>query len=298
MRHLPPHAAEQGGAFSRRQAYAAGFSAKQIRQRVSSGDWILLGPDVYRGAGQALTRRGLLVAATLSSQAALSHWSAASLHGMEVPASRRHPVGAPHITTSRPLHVNVPGLVEHRLRLSAEDLIVVDGLAVTTVLRTTLDLLAGLDRSDGLTLLFRAVQQGWLDRDALLSGIRRRAGWHGTPRLREYHAVLATGAHAMSERKLHSLLDEAGIPYDANVRIVLTNGRVAVVDVLIRGTRIVVEIDGREFHSSAERFQDDRRRQNALVNDGYTVLRFTWLDLIERPGYVIGVIRQQLAAAA
>ena len=40
-----------------------------------------------------------------------------------------------------------------------------------------------------------------------------------------------------------------------------------------------------------ERFQRDRSRQNRLVAAGWTVLRFTWRDLVERPGYVVRTIR-------
>jgi len=43
---------------------------------------------------------------------------------------------------------------------------------------------------------------------------------------------------------------------------------------------VVVEIDGWVAHSGKQSFVDDRRRQNRLVRAGYTVLRFTWWDLI------------------
>jgi very-short-patch-repair endonuclease len=61
---------------------------------------------------------------------------------------------------------------------------------------------------------------------------------------------------------------------------------------------IAIEVDGWAFHHSPERFQRDRTRQNDLVALGWTVLRFTWGDLVERPGYVVAAIRRQLAAAA
>ena len=39
--------------------------------------------------------------------------------------------------------------------------------------------------------------------------------------------------------------------------------------------RVVVEIDGREFHTAAAAFNNDRRRQNALVLGGWLVLRYS-----------------------
>ena len=48
--------------------------------------------------------------------------------------------------------------------------------------------------------------------------------------------------------------------------------------------------------TTADRFVDDRRRQNALVNEQRTVLRFTWHDLIARPAGVVEEIRSALKA--
>ncbi len=45
---------------------------------------------------------------------------------------------------------------------------------------------------------------------------------------------------------------------------------------------------------TADRFVADRRRQNALVNARWTVLRFTWHDLDARPDDVLNEIRVAL----
>ena len=49
------------------------------------------------------------------------------------------------------------------------------------------------------------------------------------------------------------------------------------------------------YHTDVDRFQRDRSKQNALIALGWTVLRFTWSDLIERPGYVIGLLTRLAA---
>ncbi|MGH3321446.1 MAG: DUF559 domain-containing protein [Streptosporangiaceae bacterium] len=61
---------------------------------------------------------------------------------------------------------------------------------------------------------------------------------------------------------------------------------------------LVIEVDGRAWHSADDRFQRDRRRQNALIVAGYEVLRFTWEDLAESPEYVIATIREKTASMA
>ena len=46
------------------------------------------------------------------------------------------------------------------------------------------------------------------------------------------------------------------------------------------GDRLIVEIDGEEFHSGAEEFEADRRRDAALSAMGYRVLRFSYRQVM------------------
>jgi very-short-patch-repair endonuclease len=61
---------------------------------------------------------------------------------------------------------------------------------------------------------------------------------------------------------------------------------------------VAVEVDGWAWHVDAQRFANDRRKQNALVRDGWDPLRFTWHDLDGRPDEVVGEIDATRAAAA
>jgi very-short-patch-repair endonuclease len=69
------------------------------------------------------------------------------------------------------------------------------------------------------------------------------------------------------------------------------------VDVAFVALRIAIEVDGFAYHSAGSRFQSDRSRQNVLTLLGWTVLRFTWNDLNDRPEYVLGTISSAVAAA-
>ena len=98
-----------------------------------------------------------------------------------------------------------------------------------------------------------------------------------------------------AERRLHRLLRAAGITgWKAN-RAVVVGGSNYYPDALFPSIRLILEVDGREFHSEAEVFESDRRRQNLLVLDGWCVLRFTWAMLEERPAEVLETIRRALA---
>jgi very-short-patch-repair endonuclease len=50
------------------------------------------------------------------------------------------------------------------------------------------------------------------------------------------------------------------------------------------------------YHSGDDRFQRDRTKQNALIAAGWRVLRFTWIDISDRPAYVLAQVGHLLAA--
>ncbi|MDJ0359049.1 DUF559 domain-containing protein [Rhodococcus sp. H29-C3] len=64
--------------------------------------------------------------------------------------------------------------------------------------------------------------------------------------------------------------------------------------------QVVVELDGREFHSAPEVFSKDRRRQNDLVLGGWLVLRFSAFDVMANPEktarQIAGVVRRRRRA--
>ena len=76
------------------------------------------------------------------------------------------------------------------------------------------------------------------------------------------------------------------------------DGSTYYLDVLFRGIRLLIEIDGREHHTGKEVFETDRWRQNLLLLDGWFVLRFTWAMLEERPDEVVAMVRAALTMLA
>jgi len=49
---------------------------------------------------------------------------------------------------------------------------------------------------------------------------------------------------------------------------------------------LIVETDGRESHGTRQAFERDRRRDRRLMMLGYRVVRFTRLDIHQRPAEV------------
>ena len=62
--------------------------------------------------------------------------------------------------------------------------------------------------------------------------------------------------------------------------------------------RLVVELDGHETHANPPANENDRRRELILRRAGYTVVRYTWAQVTQRPDEVIADLRRLLAASA
>ena len=78
------------------------------------------------------------------------------------------------------------------------------------------------------------------------------------------------------------------------------NARVGdyVVDLLWRGARVVVEVDGLAYHSSARAFERDHRREVDLAAEGFQVIRVSRHQIVNEPEASLVRIAQALALRA
>jgi very-short-patch-repair endonuclease len=95
---------------------------------------------------------------------------------------------------------------------------------------------------------------------------------------------------------LRLLLIRAGLaPETLQLELFEANGRVyARLDMAWPSVKVAVEADGREHHDAPEALYRDRVRGNALALAGWTVLRFTWADLVRRPQWIVEQVRRAL----
>jgi very-short-patch-repair endonuclease len=85
------------------------------------------------------------------------------------------------------------------------------------------------------------------------------------------------------ERVLYQLVDHPLIPPSTR-QLPFSFERVhANVDLYITAWRLIVEGDGRLWHTRQEDMERDRLRDNEATAHGYAVLRFTWKMLTESP---------------
>ncbi len=294
-RRLHAVSARQGELFTRAQARGCGFTAHQIRRRVTEGQWqTVLGP-VLTAAPRRLTPALRDRAAQLAMEGSvLAGPSAARRHGIAVRDDTSYLAVRPGRRT------RLAGVRLLRDGLSRADVLLVDGTPVTSRPRTVFDCLRVLPEPDATALLDRALRAGWTTPDDLAVRVHRFAGRHGARRLARLSRLAGSGACCVTEQMAVRLLRHARIPgWRTGAQIFGDHGRVGVGGVVFDDLRLVVETDGRAHHVTAERSQRERDRHNRLVAAGWTVLRFTRHDLTVRPGHVRDSIRatvERLAA--
>lgn len=209
----------------------------------------------------------------------LSHREAAAL--LDLRASSRSSID---ITVSRTSGLRRRcGIDVHRTRtLVPEDRTVVDGIPVTSVARTLVDLATVLDAKQVQRAYERAEKLRILDARALARAVDRNAKRRGIAAIRAllgYDPSLSAEAVSELEQACLDLIREAKLP-SPQVNV-LVEGHL--VDLYWPTARLVVELDGYKFHSDRAAFERDRRKVTALHVAGCTVLTFTHAHVTTQP---------------
>jgi very-short-patch-repair endonuclease len=223
--------------------------------------------------------------------AVFSGRTAAAIHGLDFHPANPVEVIVATDSSLRSHH----GLAVRHCDSNSDEVMTMTGLSVTTPERTLRDLCVQWPAEEVLVAADMAVQGKLVDGVGLLRYAHASRGRPGAKRLREL-ARLAEPAESPMETRLRWLLLRAGLPrpqvqpdlHDWQGRFV---GRA---DLYFPAGRLVVEFDGGNHR---ERLVGDDRRQNQLVNGGFTVLRFTSADLRNRPEIVAAQVRGALVSA-
>jgi very-short-patch-repair endonuclease len=187
----------------------------------------------------------------------------------------------------------------HRVVVPDDEITEIGGLPVTSRSWSILDYVGTLSVREGLRVVDRALQQRHLTIALIRGRLRDHPFRSGNVVLRRILSITQDGAASESERRLHEALRRARLTgWYANYELIVDGRLVAVLDIAFPQARLAIEVDGLAYHVDVDTFIRDRRRQNDLVGLGWTVLRFTWWDVTERPEHVVRVIRQHLREAA
>ena len=270
-------AAAQHGVVALRQLRANGIGSGAIYHRVRCGRLHPVHRGVFAVGHARLTREGRWMAAVLAlgEGAVLSHVSAAALWRLRASAASRIHVTVP-TTAGREQR---PGIVVHRCRVAApgghER---VDGIAVTTVARTLLDI-AGMLAPGPLRASRRAVAHPAAVRHARAARAHRRRSDAPGRAVLERIVTTIHDEPAITRSDLEALMrdlcDAAGIPRP-QVNMIVEGEEV---DFVWREQRLIVETDGHATHGTRAAFERDRARDARLTMLGYRVVRFTHRQL-------------------
>ena len=278
--------ARQHGVISSSQAAECGLRRHHIRSLVESGRWVQLDTRVYAVGSSPPDWSRQMTAAVLSRPVALvAGRSAGYLH--EFPGFR---AGRPEILVPFAGNARSPLARVIRSRHFGQlETRKIRGFRVTSVAETI------------LTLSFR---EGWptierLVDDQLAAGrlvipdfdpIFDRlvdARLRGLPMLRRIVSDRSEDAYQPPntelERLLYRMLGSEGLP-GCRRQIPMAYETVeATVDAYLPTWRLIVEGDGRRWHTRKADFERDRERDNAAAAAGLQVVRFTFRMLKEDP---------------
>lgn len=191
------------------------------------------------------------------------------------------------------------GVIVHRpRRIDPEDRVRIDGLPMTSVPRTLLDLAQILPVRRLEKVVEAADRKGDLDINAIQDVLCRYRGHRGRkPLKRIIGSFISTpDVNEGIERDFQLFLHEYGFPTPQTN--VLVEG--LLVDCWWPDARFVVELDSRGWHKTWQAHERDRRRDAILLRAGITSLRITHhrlhhersdvaLDLVAILGRAVGV---------
>ena len=252
------------------QLLEAGVTVGAIDYALHTGRLRQVHRGVYMIGGAAVCIEARWIAAVLAygPGAVLSHRDAAALWRLLFPPRRK----MVDVTTPRRSRNGYDGIDLHRTRsLSSPSVTVVRAIPVTTVSRTLVDLADVAPDNHLCRAVEEADRLGWLDLRDLDARMRELNGRHGLPKLQrllERHRPTGFSRSDL-ERRFLSLIAAVGLPPP------LVNKKLQGVEVDFHwpDRRLVVEVDGYEWHRTRARFVDDRARDRALTVAGWRVLR-------------------------
>ena len=310
----------QHGVFLRAQALAAGISADEFRRHVERGVWHRIRRGAYTtsqiwaNASPAERQKLGLQAAALQLDPPVvgSHETAAAVHGFELWEPSYEWI---NITRADRSARREGGAWHHQACLPSQEVCVVDGLTVTSVIRTGLDVaryerdhehaLVAIDsalRSHGGTYEERAVAL-----EAMRALHLERTDWPGARTAGGALAAADPRCGSVGESRTRVRLAELALPEpESQVYVYDECGRLAgIADFAMKDHKTLIEFDGRGKYgldgltseAMAERLWSEKLRQGRLQRLRWAMVRLVWADLAH-PARILAKVRAAFAEAA
>ncbi len=290
--NLAALAARQAGCASTAQALELGVSRRRLTRACTRGLMEPMHPDVWRFAGTDTADRARIWAAVLQAGplAVASHESALRLHGV-----RNVPFA---------VVVTVPPDGEHRIRavrvhrfcdLYAEHHDQVGGVPTTTLPRAVVDASSAFSLQtmrhlvDQVTITQRLTSVGAISRSLRQVNKRGRFGIGSVGLVLDERSDGKPVVRSLLERHMDALLAACPLPTPIREAPLPSNEPwTGYVDRAWPEAQLILEIDGRTWHSRESDMVRDRAHDRAAAARGWMTVRVLDAEVTECPDAVIG----------
>jgi hypothetical protein len=272
--------------FTVHEARAASLSSGRLR----SSDLASAGRLLYLPTGWDFEIRGLARAFSAATPGAwISHLTAAVVLGLWLP-TWFHDCRDLHLSKPRNLPpVRREGVVGHTVLAFDGEVMVLDGMRISTPARTWLDLASLLPLEDLVAVgdqLIRQPRLGlevrvapWSTLPQLDEMLKRHPKLKGVVKAREALKLIRPGADSAPETFLRLALSAAGLPEpELQLRIVEPDAYSPAADLGYRAQRIAIQYDG-GHHLTREQQSRDNRRDETFNAAGWRYFKFNADDL-------------------
>jgi Protein of unknown function (DUF559) len=240
-------------------------------------------PEVYAVGRPDLSLDGVFLAAVLACgpEAKLSFFSSLRKWELRGGGTYRIDVTAPRSIKPK------TGIRLHRPRsLNDVETTELDGIPITTVAQTLLDVAAPTHRMNMGKLLHEAIVQELFDLDGLSRVLARNPTAPGARRLAEALTEEVPFTRSDLERTALSVFRCFSVPEPETNAWVSDGEKLVEVDFFWREFGLIVEVDGWRYHRSRWRRRQDAAKTAALERQGWTVLRFSQFAVAGTPAQV------------
>ena len=266
------------GPFTYADLDTLGLTRKKLRLLVEQKAVTRLLRGVYVRADLDLTvdLRARTVAAVIAPQHVIRDRTAAWIHGIDTFTYAEHDVPPPiEVCALRDRQPCAREGVEGRTRdLAERDVMLVEGVWVTTPLRTALDLGCLLRRREAMAALDAFARLHGLGKAQMASEAHRYRRRRGVIQMRELIDLVDPRAESARESWTRLAIHDAGIiAPESQVWIEIDGVPTYRLDLAYRRARVVVEYDGWDAHErTPEQKEHDRARRKWLRDNGWTII--------------------------
>lgn len=266
-----------GRPFTIQEGRRHGLSDRQFENKV----WTTIFRGVRVSAGTPLTPELLVQALKLivPCEVVATRWAAAMFHGVDV----RPRLGAkPEMTVQRTDSIRTRGRVKVRQALlPAEDVMEIDGVLVTTPLRTTFDLARQCDRVESVVGVDAMTHAGLVTLEGLADYVAAHPCWRGVDFARRAVALAEPKAESPMETRLRLIYVYGGMPRPQVQIEIWENGVLLYrIDMGYEELKLGFEYDGRDH---ADQIEADGLRRRELDDRGWALRSYFSRDVYRTP---------------